>query len=223
MKKSITLLLFLTLALGATAQNKIRARAGILLTYTAIAEYVRPGNAGYLIDSVDLDQQVSGALAALEMDIDLGSNFFLVTGFGYNRKGLASINYNDIFTGTYARAARQNYLGINIQVKYHYQPERSRFGFFLATGPKVDFAIGEPNFAEFSLATGSSYFHAFGHYNVVEFLWYTNPGITYSLGPGELYFDINVLNGLSDVINDSYIIGKTTSVGVSFGYSFKLN
>ncbi|HSG67226.1 MAG TPA: outer membrane beta-barrel protein [Bacteroidales bacterium] len=222
MKRNIFILSLILISTIMQAQNQIRVKIGALGTYTAVAEYIRPGNAGYLIDSIDLDQQVFGMLAAIEMDIDLGKNFFLVAGFGYNRKGLSNITYNDILTGTYTRAARQNYLGINLQLKYHYRFKQSGFGVFLSTGPKIDFAIGEPNYAEYSLSIGKEYFHAFGHYNFAEFIWYTNPGVTYSLGPGELYLDVNLLNGLSDIINDSYIIGKTTSFGISFGYSFNL-
>jgi hypothetical protein len=114
-------------------------------------------------------------------------------------------------------------MGIHMQIKYHYRFSDSKAGLFLATGPKVDFAIGGSNYSEFSLAPGYDYYHTFGSFNVVEFLWYTNLGVSYRIGPGELIFDAHILNGLSDAIRNRYIIGKTTSFGASAGYSLYLN
>jgi len=224
MKHFFSIIAFLIICNIAFAQHQLRVKAGAIATYTAVAEYKRPGNFGYRLDTVSLDQQVAGPLASFEADVSLGKGIYLVTGFGYNRKGLAGIHYTDAVSGSETvREARQNYLGVNIQIKYHYRFRESRFGLYLATGPKIDFAIGEPNYAEFSLALGSEYFHAFGHFNTIEFLWYTNPGVSMVIGPGELLLELFLMNGLSDVITDGYIIGKTTSAGLVVGYSIPLN
>jgi len=165
---------------------------------------------------------VFGPHAALEIDVDLGKNFLLVTGFGYDRKGLKEIAHTDIFGITRSKEARQNYLGLHLQLKYHYHFNESKIGIFLGTGPKVDFAIGGSNYAEFSLSRGSDFYHVFGSFNVVEFLWLTNLGVSYKLGPGELIFDVNMLNGLSDAIRNRFVIGKSNSIGAAIGYSFYL-
>lgn len=223
MKKLFFLLAFCGLIGSAVAQNQIRLKAGFLSTYTGIAEYVEPGNNYFLLDSVQYKQRVSSALAALEMDVELGKRFFLVTGFGYSRKGLPEITHTDFLGNTRSRSAFQNYLGVNFQLKYHYRFKECKFGLFLATGPKVDFAIGGPNYAEYSTVTGSEHFQAFGTFNIVEFVWYTNLGVSYKLGSGDLILDMNMMNGLNDVFQNKYLVGRTLSIGVSVGYSFYLN
>lgn len=222
MKRLTLIAIVLMLIINASAQNQIRLKAGFQGTYTAIAEYRQPGKGIYL-DTVELNKQVYGALAMLEIDMDLGKNFLMVTGFGYDRKGLADITYTDVFGRSQSKEARQNYMGIHLQIKYHYRFKDSKIGLFLASGPKVDFAIGGSNYAEYSLAPGYDYYHTFGSFNVVEFLWYTNLGISYKIGPGEIIFDAHMLNGLSDAIRNRYVVGKTTSFGASIGYSFYLD
>jgi len=125
MKRFIAIFIFSITFFGAVAQNQVRLKAGFLATYTSIAEYWQPGH-GINIDSVSLDKQVFGPLAALEIDVDLGKNFLLVTGFGYDRKGLKEITHTDIFGDTYSKEARQNYLGLHLQLKYHYHFKESK-------------------------------------------------------------------------------------------------
>ncbi len=223
MKKAFLSFVFLSVLGSLMAQNQLRVKAGGLYTYTSIAEYNRPGQSYYLLDSVDYDQQLFGMLAGLEVDIDLGKNVYFVSGFGYSRKGLPEISHTDFIGTTRSRTAFQNYLGIHFQFKYHHRFKDGNFGIYAATGPKVDFTIGGPNYAEFSTVSGSKFFQAFGSFNIAEFLWYTNFGFSYKLGPGDLVFDLNMMNGLSDALRDKYIIGKTLSIGVLVGYSFYLN
>ena len=221
MRKILFLILFCGLIINLYSQNKISLKAGFLSTYTSIAEYREPRQ-GFLLDSVDLDKQVFGPLVSFDIDIELGKNFYMVSGFGYDRKGLKEIEHTDAFGVSRSKSARQNYLGLHIQLKYHYHFKNNKFGFFAASGPKVDFAIGGSNYAEYSLVPGNEYFHEFGSFNVVEFLWYTNIGVSYRLGPGELFFDINMLNGLSDALRNRFIIAKTISGGAAIGYSIYL-
>jgi len=221
MQKISLIILLSILTIGLFAQNQIRLKAGFLSSYTYVAEYQQPGQ-GFLLDSVELDKRVFSPLASLDIDIDLGKNLYMVSGFGYSRRGLEEIENTDIFGVTRSKSARQNYLGLHIQLKYYYRFKDSKIGLFLASGPKIDFAIGPANYAEYSLAPGNEYFHAFGSFNVVEFLWYTNLGVSYQLGPGELFFDINMLNGLSRVLRNSHIVAKSLSVGAAIGYSVYL-
>lgn len=223
MKKTILFAFFCSLIFAVAAQNQIRAKVGYTSSYTAIAEYIQPDNSYYLLESVELDKYSSGVYAGLEVDIDLGKRFFLVTGFDFSQRGLSKISFTDAFGYSASKSAFQNYVGVNFRLKYHYVFKDSKWGLFLAIGPKIDFAVGGPNYAEYSTVYGHEYFQSFGTFNTVEFLLYTNLGVSYKAGPGEIALDLILMNGLSDAIRNKYVVGNSYSLGITAGYSFYLN
>lgn len=218
MKKYIFLILCFVFFQGLKAQNQIRLRGGITSTNTTVSEYDRGGGVFYY-DSVALDTKVVYPAINLDVDIDLGKNFFLSTGLSYMRKGIEEIHYD---YGSYWYEARQEYMGINILLKYHYRFNESKFGLFAAGGMRADFTVGGPNSAEIANGYGSKYFQAFGTFQAVEFVLPTMIGASYKLGPGEVSLDINFLKGLTDIIPDQYIVGRTFSMGICLGYSVYL-
>ena len=217
--KRIILFVFFCFAVSfAFSQNQIRIRGGVLSTNTTVSEYSRGFNYFYY-DSVTLETRRTTPQVNIDIDIDLGKRFFITTGMGYSKKGLPSVYYNN---GGYWYSANQEYMGMIFQLKYHYKFGEERFGVFAAAGFKADFAIGGPSSAQIATVNGSKYFHAFGTFNQVDFSLLTNFGISYHLGPGDIVFDVNFQNGLSDIFEDRYIVGRTFSVGASLGYSFYL-
>ena len=218
MRRFLTVLLFLIIISNSKAQNQIRINGGILFTNTTVSEYNR-GLEFFYYDSVSLDTRRTTPQANIEIDIDLGQRFFLTTGLGYSKKGMPSIYY---INGEYWYAAKQEYIGMNVLLKYHYRFDDKRFGIFAAGGFKTDFAVGGPNNAQIANVAGSEFFHAFGVFNQVDFSLQTLLGISYKLGPGDLVFDVRFQNGLSDVIADQFIVARTFSIGTSLGYSFHL-
>jgi hypothetical protein len=173
----------------------------------------------FYYDSVTLDTRVVFPSVNVDVDIDLGKRWYLTTGLSYMRKGIESVYYNG---GGYAYEARQEYMGMNILLKYHYKFNNDKIGLYAAGGLRADFTVGGPNNAEITYGGGENYFHAFGTFGTTEFLLPTLVGVSYKLGPGDITFDVNFLKGLSDIIPDRFIVGRTFSMGVSLGYSFYL-
>jgi len=218
MKKIILLVLVLVSFKPVLSQNQIRLRGGFTSTNTSVSEYDR-GAGFYFYDSVSLDTKVLFPSISLDVDVDLGGKFFLTTGLSYMRKGIEGINY----TGDNFRyEARQEYMGINLLMKYHYRFEGSRFGLFASGGMRADFTVGGPNNAEIANGNGAEVLQAFGTFQPVEFVLPTVIGASYKLGPGEITFDVNFLKGLTDIIPDQYIVGRTFSMGACLGYSVDL-
>jgi hypothetical protein len=219
MKKIILFLFVLGITQSLFAQNRIALRGGFTFTNTSVSEYDR-GEGFYYYDSVLLDTEVAFPSVSINLDIDLGSNFFFTTGLSYMRKGIERIDY---INGGYWYEARQEYMGMDFLLKYHYKFPDSKFGIFAAAGFRADFTVGGPNNAEITTAKGSEFFNAFGTFHPVEFALPTMFGGSYQIGPGEVTLDVNFLKGLSDILPDRFVVGRTFTMGVCLGYSLYLN
>ena len=216
MKKYLFFSIIIMFTLSAQGQNQLRIRGGVISTNTSVSEYSRGINYFYY-DSVTLDTRTTSPQATIDIDLDIGKGFFLATGLSYSKKGLPSIYY---INGDYWYDAYQYYLGMNFQLKYHYKFRDEKFGIFGAAGFKTDFAVGEPTNAQVATDEATSYFHSFGTFNQIDFSLATLIGCSYKLGPGDITLDLNFQEGLSDVISDQFIVGRTFSVGICMGYSF---
>lgn len=199
-------------------QNQLRLRAGFLSTNTAVSEYSQ-GLGYFYYDSVTIDPRVTAATMSVEMDIDMGKGFYFSTGLSYSKKGLPLIYYP---RGAYGYSAIQEYMGLNIQIKYHYKFRDEKFGIFAATGFRSDFAVAGPPSAEIANDSKAEYFNAFGTFKASEFSFNTIFGVSYKFGPGDITIDANLLYGLSDVLADRFTVGRTFSIGLSLGYSWYL-
>jgi hypothetical protein len=117
MKHSFLILIAVSLSFSAFSQNQIRVRGGFTSTITSVSEYDR-GVGYFYYDSVTLDNRVVFPSVNVDVDIDLGKNWFLTNGLSYMRKGIESINYEN---GGYWLEARQEYIGMNVMLKYHHK------------------------------------------------------------------------------------------------------
>jgi len=222
MKKTVSFLFILFLAHHMQAQNSFGIQAGFLSTHTSVAEYQRPGWAFFLMDYVSLDPNRNSAHIALTADIDLGKRFFLSTGLHYEEMGTSRISFTDTLKRFYSYSANEQYLGWSLLVKYHYRFGDSRFGVFAAAGPKLDFAISYLNEAEQAPQAAVDFITPFARFNVLDFSLAVEAGCSYKLGPGELNIRLNYYQGLSDVLRNDYLVGKTRSLGIDLGYTFYL-
>ena len=107
-------------------------------------------------------------------------------------------------------------------VEYHYMFRNSKFGLLFGTGPQVDYAVGKPNNGALYSGTYSRFFMPFSRYNEVDLSWAVMAGGTFRLGPGDVAVKISYLYGLSDVLEDAFIIGRSSSFGITAGYAFRL-
>ena len=205
------------------AQNAIGIQVGFLGTHTSVAEYQRVGRLDNLLDSMSLNPDVGSVQAAVNADIDLGKEFFLSTGFHYCDKGLANVTFTDSTGWPWSTAARQKYMGISMLIGYHIHFHHSKFGLQIATGPRVDFAIGTPNPGALFSAPYYRFFMPFSRFNEVDFSWMSEAGVSYKLGPGDVIAKVSYLYGMSDVLEDAFIVARSMSFGISVGYSLKLS
>ncbi len=221
MKKIILLASLGFMALRLFSQNSISADAGYLRSHTNVAEYVRNDRNSSLFDTVSLIPNSGSFQAALTVHFDLGKHFFLATGFHYERKGMSEVDVTDTVT-TYYVNAYQHYAGLSMLIEYQYDFRKSKFGILMATGPQVDFAVGKPNTGV--LYSGKYYwlFMPFSKFSEVDFSWTVEAGPTFKLGPGEVFAKVCYRYGLSDILQDAYVIGRSSSFGISAGYSFRL-
>lgn len=203
------------------AQNSISVEAGFLRTHTSVAEYLRYGSSYNLLDVVQLKPDVDAFQAAIKADIDMGKRFFLSTGFHYARKGMGEVSISDSAT-TYYVNPTQHYVGLSVMIEYHYRFKKSKFGVLLETGPQVDFTVGKPNNGALYSGKYYKYFMPFSRFNEVDLSWATDIGGTYKLGPGDVVVKISYRYGLSDVLEDAFIIGRSSSFGFSVGYAVRL-
>ena len=222
MKKIFLLLSLYWLSVQLLAQNTISIQAGFLGTHTSVAEYTRAGRYDNLLDSVRLKQNIGSFQALITTDLDMGKNFIFSTGFHFAQKGIAEVSHTDSTT-TYITRAYQNYVGLSAMIGYHIHFKKSKFGLQLQTGPQVDFAVGTPNNGALFSGCGYKFFNAFCRFNEVDLSWVAAAGVTYRLGPGDMVVRVAYLYGLSDVLEDAYIIGRSMSVGITMGYSIKLS
>jgi hypothetical protein len=221
MKKIIIIFLLGYLSVQMQAQNAIGIDLGYLYTHTSVAEYLRTGRYDNLLDSVVLDPNIGSFQAAFRADIDLGKRFFLSAGFHYARKGMSEVSYTDTATVYYVNAY-QDYIGLSFLIEYHYIFNKSKFGIIAGTGPQVDFAVGKPNDGALYSGYYNRFFMPFSRYNEVDLSWVAVVGCTYKLGPGDVVVRASYLYGMSDVLEDPYIIGRSSSFGITAGYSFRL-
>jgi hypothetical protein len=223
MKKTILLVFIFGMASQLQAQNSIAVQAGFLGTHTSVAEYERIERFDNLLDSMSLDPDVGSFQAALNVDIDLGKNFFLSTGFHYANKGLANVTFTDSVGWPWTTEAKQKYVGFSMLIGYHFHFRESKFSLQIATGPKVDFAVGTPNPGALFSAPYYRFFMPFCRFNEVDLSWAAEGGVNYKLGPGDIILRVSYLYGLSDVLEDAFVIGRTMSAGITVGYAFKLS
>jgi len=221
MKKICFIFLIGFLSVQLHAQNSIGIEAGYLRTHTSVAEYLRPGSSYNLLDVVSLNPDVGSFQAAITAEIDMGKRFFLSTGFHYGRKGLGEVSISDS-ARTYYVNPIQHYVGLSVMIEYHYRFKKSKFGILLETGPLIDFAVGKPNNGALYSGTYYKYFMPFSRFNEVDLSWVADIGGTFKLGPGDVVLKLSYRYGLSDVIEDAFIIGRSSSYGISVGYSFRL-
>lgn len=222
MKKTILILIIGWISFQLQAQNSIGIQVGFLGTHTSVAEYERIGRRDYLLDSVAISTNVGSIQVAIDVNLDIGKNFFLSTGFHYSNKGLANVTFTDSSGWPWSTAARQHYIGLSVLIGYHIHFHDSKFGLQLATGPQADFAIGTPNGG--TLFSGPYYrlIMPFSRFNEVDLSWVAEAGCTYKLGPGDIVLKATYHFGLSDVLEDAFIVARSMSFGASVGYSFKL-
>jgi hypothetical protein len=220
--KKISIFLFLVfLCIQLNAQNSVSIDAGYLRTHTSAAEYLRDGSPSTLLDYVTLKPDIGSFQTSVAVNIGLGKSFFLSTGFHYAQKGMQEVSVHDTATTYFVKAA-QHYFGLSMMIEYHYIFRKSRFGLMAATGPQVDFAVGKPNNGSLYSGTFSKYFMPFSRFSETDVSWTVEAGATYKLGPGNVFAKLCYRYGLSDMLEDAFIIGRSASYGVSVGYSVNL-
>ncbi len=222
MKKTILLIFLGLFLIQLQAQNFIGIEVGFLGTHTNVAEYERIGRKDYLLDSVSIRTNVGSIQVAINADIDLGKNLFLSTGFHYSYKGLANVSYTDTSGWIWSSSARQNYVGLSILMGYHFHFKKSKLGLQVATGLQADFAVGTPNAAALFSGPYYRFFMPFSRFNEVDLSWRTDAALTHTLGPGDVMVKLSYLYGLSDVLEDAFIVGRSMSLGLSVGYALRL-
>ena len=221
--KKLLIVLIMVFSLGSLqGQNSFSLAAGYLFTHTSVAEYKRPDYNYYLLDYVTLKPNMNSFHASLSVDLDIGSRFFLSTGMHYKQMGISNISFVDTINDYYSYTANQHYIGWSLLLKYVYQIPESKFGIFAGVGPMVDFAVGYLNIAEQAPFRARDSMTPFARFNTIDFSIAVEVGATYQLGPGSLMAKINYFQGLSDVLRDDYVVGKTMSVGIDIGYSLPL-
>jgi hypothetical protein len=222
--RKILILTMMVCSLGTIlGQNNINLTTGYMFTHTSVAEYKRPDYNYYLLDYVTIDPNINSFHASLNADLDLGSRFFFSTGLHYQKMGIKTISFTDTLNDYYSYSANQHYIGWSLLLKYHYQFRDSKFGIFAGVGPKVDFAVGYLNIAEQAPFRAANSMTPFARFNTIDFSIAVEAGVTYKLGPGSLIAKLNYYQGLSDVLRDDYVVGKTISFGVDIGYSVKFS
>jgi hypothetical protein len=223
MKKILLILLISWITTQLNAQNSIGIRAGFLGTHTSIAEYERIERRDFLLDSMSISPDVGSVQVAVNADIDLGKHVYLSTGFHFCDKGLANVTFTDSTGWPWSTAARQKYIGISMLLGYRFHFGQSRFGLQVATGPEVDFAIGTPNAGALFSGPYYRFFMPFTRFNEVDLSWMAEAGVSYKLGPGDVILKISYLYGMSDVLEDAFVVARSMSYGLSVGYSFNLS
>jgi hypothetical protein len=223
MKKKILILFISLFSVPMQAQNSIGIQAGFLGTHTSVAEYERINRHDYLLDSMNINPNVGSFQAAINAEIGLGKDFFLSTGFHYSYKGLANVTFTDSIGWPWSTPARQHYVGLSMLIGYHFHFKQSKLGLQIATGTQVDFAVGTPNDGALFSAPYYRFFMPFSRFNEVDLSWKLEAGISYPIGPGNVVVKLSYLYGLSDVLEDAFVVARSMSYGISVGYSFRLS
>ena len=205
-----------------SAQNSVGAMFGYQYTHTSVAEYERIDRQNYLLDSMSLSTSTHSILANISTHVALGKNVYLSLGFEYSDKGLDNVVFTDSLGWPWQTTARQKYLGISTQIGYHYQFSHSRFGIEGSTGPKMDFTVGRPNGGTLFSGPYYYFFLPFCEFNEVEISWMAEAAATCKLGPGDIRAAVSFYYGLSDVMKDPWVTGRTITAALMFGYMVKL-
>ncbi|MEI6683952.1 MAG: outer membrane beta-barrel protein [Bacteroidota bacterium] len=221
MKKICFILLLGFSAIQIMAQNAVGFDAGYLRTHISIAEYIRSGRSTSLLDSVSISPDNGSFQAAFTTDIDLGKGLFLSTGFHYARKGMNRVAFSDSAT-TYFVEATQHYVGLSVLIEYRYKFKKSRFGIFAGAGPQIDFAVGKPNNGVLYSGKGTNLLMPFCRFSETDLSVAVEAGPTFKSGPGDFFVKLCYHYGLSDVLEDPYVIGRSSSFGISAGYRVRL-
>jgi hypothetical protein len=222
--KKLILIISLSFTLAQLhSQNSIGIQMGFLGTHTRIAEYERIDRHDYLLDSMDISPTVGSFQAALTLDLDLGKRFFLSPGFHYSNKGLSNVTFIDSTGWPWQTSARQHYTGLSLMIGYHIPLKQSKFGLQAATGFKADFAVGTPNGGALFSGPYYRFFMPFSRFNEVDLSWMTEAGVTYACGPGGFVLKVSYQYGLSDVLEDAFVVGRSMSFGATVGYSIHLS
>ena len=74
----------------------------------------------------------------------------------------------------------------------------------------------------FATGPGAVFIRKFGTLTTTDISLATNIGFSYKAGPGDLLLSLNLLNGLGDTIADPFVVGRTSAIGATIGYSFYL-
>ena len=204
-------------------QNGLSFSAGYLYTHTSVAEYKRPDFNFYILDYVSINPNRSSVYASVGINLDLGNRFYLSTGMNYQEMGITNISFTDTLNTFYSYKANKHYIGWSLLLNYHYRFRDSRFGIFAGAGPKIDFAIGYISVAEAAPFRARDFMTPFARFNVVDFSIAIEAGATFQLGPGNLFARLNYFQGLSDVLKNDYVVGKTVSFGLDAGYTLPLD
>jgi hypothetical protein len=205
------------------AQNSIGIQVGFLGTHTSIAEYERIERHDYLLDSMTLSTNIGSVQAAINADIEMGKNFYLATGFHYSAKGLSEVVFTDSIGWPWTTPAKQHYVGLSLQLGYLIPLKDSKISLRFSSGFKADFAVGTPNGGALFSGPYYRFFMPFSRFNELDLTWLTEAGAGYRLGPGEVILRLSFQYGLSDVMEDAFVIGRTMSGGITAGYSLKLS
>jgi hypothetical protein len=82
--------------------------------------------------------------------------------------------------------------------------------------------VGNPNGGALFGGPYARFFGPFCRFNETDLSWMTEAGLWYSLGPGDIILRLSYQYGLSDVMEDPYVIGRPQSGGITVGYSLRL-
>ena len=204
------------------AQNQFSFHLGYLRTRTFVAEYERINHSNHLLDSVWLNPNMNSFTATLATDFDLGNNFVFSAGFHYSKKGLQQVVYHDTAGWPWSTEAYQHYAGISMLIGYKFRFSEDKWGLQLSTGPQVDFSVGTPNGGTLFSGPYYIYFMPFCRINEVDMTWAVDVSGTRKLGPGDIVLKLRYLYGLSDVLEDPFVVGRSMSFGVTLGYAIPI-
>lgn len=223
MKKTvlITVLYFLTFVV--VGQNNISLNLGYLSTSTSTVEVPNSDDFFYS-DSVNFDPSSTAFYAGIDFDIDLGTNFYLSNGISYSKKGYGTITYTPANTSSVGFYSDDEYVGITMMLKYRINLiSNHKLRLIIGAGLKSDFHLVPLDTKFLYSDKGEEFINAYKNTAAIELLAIGKIGIAYKLGIGDLSFNLLFQKGLTDMIQNQYIIGKTDSFGINVGYIFYLN
>jgi hypothetical protein len=214
-------LLFMVIAGAAAAQTRLGIHVGYTGTYTRIAEYERIERRDFLLDSVYLKKSSGFLQAMVTLEVDMGKGFYYQPGWHYSRKGLTEVRFRDSTGYDWVTTAYQHYVGLSQMLGYRIRLHDQRMELALATGLQADFAVGTPNGGALFSGPYYRFFMPFCRFNEVELGWCSEGSFSCKAGPGMAAFRLRYIYGLSDVLEDAFVIGRSMTLGLSLGYIVK--